>query len=187
MAICCALLKHGHSNFKLEILEYCEPSKCLIREKHYWDLFNPEYNLAKDPTAPMSGRKHSEETKQILSDSNKGENNPFFGKIHSDEARKKISDAKKGKTFSDETKEKISVALKGKKNPMYNKPKPEGAGRPSQQVEVVDNNTNDKTTYNSMDEAARALNLPSYKIISNYILRDQKKPYKGRYTFKKVN
>jgi hypothetical protein len=41
MAICCALLKHGYPNFSLEILEYCEPEKCLIREKHYWDLLNP--------------------------------------------------------------------------------------------------------------------------------------------------
>ena len=75
----------------------------------------------------------------------------------------------------------------GQSNPMYNKPKPEGAGRPSQQVEVFDLEEKTTTTYNSMDEAARALNLPSYKIISNYILRNQKKPYKGRYTFKKVN
>ena len=27
-----ALLKYGYSNLKLEILEYCEPSKCLKRE-----------------------------------------------------------------------------------------------------------------------------------------------------------
>jgi len=32
MAICCALLKHGHSNFAITILEYCSPDKCLIRE-----------------------------------------------------------------------------------------------------------------------------------------------------------
>jgi len=35
MAICCALLKHDYSNFAITILEYCEPDKCLIREKHY--------------------------------------------------------------------------------------------------------------------------------------------------------
>ena len=37
-----------------------------------------------------------------------------------------------------------------------------------------------------MGEATRALNLPSYRIITNYILRNQNKPYKGIYTFKKV-
>ena len=56
MAICCALFKDGSSNFSLTILEYCSPDKCLIREKHSWDLFNPEYNIVKDPTAPFSGR-----------------------------------------------------------------------------------------------------------------------------------
>jgi len=37
-----------------------------------------------------------------------------------------------------------------------------------------------------MGEAARALNLPSYKAISDFIKNNQKKPYKGLYTFKKI-
>jgi len=56
MNICKALVKHGYSNFELTILEYCSPDKCLIREKHYWNIFKPEYNIAQDPSAPMSGR-----------------------------------------------------------------------------------------------------------------------------------
>jgi len=35
MYICRALLKHEYQNFSLEILEYCEVSELLIREKHY--------------------------------------------------------------------------------------------------------------------------------------------------------
>ena len=62
-----ALLKNGHQNFSLTILEYCSPDKCLIREYYYQKTLNPEYNIAKKPGAPMSGRKHSEETKQIMS------------------------------------------------------------------------------------------------------------------------
>src|SRR5436853_6264428 len=46
MYICRALVKQGYSNFKLEILEYCEVSDLLIREKHYWDIFQPEYNIS---------------------------------------------------------------------------------------------------------------------------------------------
>jgi len=84
-----ALLKNGHANFSLTILEYCEPDKCLIREKHFWDLFKPKYNIAKEPGAPFSGRKHSEKTKQILSEANTGKNNPMFEKNHSDETCKK--------------------------------------------------------------------------------------------------
>jgi len=52
---------------------------------------NPEYNIAKDPTAPFSGRKHSDETLSILSEVNKGEQNPMFGQNHSDETKQKIS------------------------------------------------------------------------------------------------
>jgi len=36
-----------------------------------------------------------------------------------------------------------------------------------------------------MSEVARALNLPSHKAIADYIKQNQKKPYKGQYTFKK--
>lgn len=42
-----AILKHGHSNFSLEILEYCKPSEILEREQYYIDLLKPEYNLLK--------------------------------------------------------------------------------------------------------------------------------------------
>jgi len=33
--LCSAILKHGRSNFSLEIIEYCEPDKCLEREGFY--------------------------------------------------------------------------------------------------------------------------------------------------------
>ena len=32
-----ALLKHGYSCFKLDILEYCEPSVLISREQYYFD------------------------------------------------------------------------------------------------------------------------------------------------------
>ena len=69
---------------------------------------------------------------------------------------------------------------------MYGKPKIEGSGKPSQAIEVTDIKNNQATTYDSINEAAKALNLPSHSIISNYIQRNQQKPYKGQYTFKKV-
>ena len=65
--ICSAIIKYGLQDFSLEIMEYCEPEKLLIREKYYID-FGSEYNIIKDPTLPpMSGRNHSEETKQKIS------------------------------------------------------------------------------------------------------------------------
>ena len=64
-------------------------------------------------------------------------------------------------------------------------PRPEGAGRPSQAIEVTDIKNNITTSYNSINEAATALNIKQ-STITNYILRNQQKPYKGIYTFKKV-
>jgi len=62
-----AIIKYGLKYFSLEILEYCEVSELLIREKYYIDL-GSEYNIIKNPTLPpMSGRKHSNETKIIMS------------------------------------------------------------------------------------------------------------------------
>jgi hypothetical protein len=63
----------------------------------------------------------------------------------------------------------------------------EGSGTPSQAIEVFDLEEKTTTSYNSMSEAARALNLPRYNVIANYIQNNQVQPYKGRYTFKKVN
>ena len=63
-----ALLKYGYYNFKLEILEYCEPSKCLEREQYYLDLLKPEYNILKTAGSPL-GSKHSEDTKKRISES----------------------------------------------------------------------------------------------------------------------
>jgi group I intron endonuclease len=100
MAICMSLLKYGYSGFSLEILEYCDSSELLTREKHFMDLLKPEYNIALGPAAPMSGRKHLDETRKKMSDAHKGlhvgENNIMFGKNHSDETRKKISGATSG-------------------------------------------------------------------------------------------
>lgn len=47
MLICKSFLKYGYSKFKLEILEYCNPSDVIKREQHYIDILNPEYNIKK--------------------------------------------------------------------------------------------------------------------------------------------
>ena len=63
------------------------------------------------------GRKHNDLTIDKLT----GENNHFYGKIHSDETKQKISESNKGREawnkglpLSDETKQKISESNKGK-------------------------------------------------------------------------
>jgi len=120
--------------------------------------------------------------KKQISDALKGENHPNYGKTRSNETKTKISDTKKGisgKNHTEESKKIMSEAKKGK-------PKVEGSGKPSQQIEVTDIKNNQTTTYDSISEASRALNISSHKIISMYFLRNQNKPYKGQYTFKKL-
>ena len=159
-AIYSAILKYGLSNFSLEILEYCSLSDAVLREQYYLDWLNPEYNLLRI-AGSTRGQKHSEETRKKISDAMGGENNPMFGKNHSDETRKKISGAKLGQA------------------------RPEGSGRPSQQILVIDKKTNLTTTYESITAAARALNIHK-SVIDKYFSRNQQKPYKGRYTFAKI-
>lgn len=60
-----ALLKYGYSNFKLEILEYCEPSVLIKREQYYLDNLKPEYNVLKI-AGSILGFKHSEYTKKLF-------------------------------------------------------------------------------------------------------------------------
>ena len=69
---------------------------------------------------------------------------------------------------------KISDAMTGENNPNSSK------------IEVTDLKEITTNSYNSFSEAARALNLPSHNVISNYIKNNQQKPYKARYTFKKI-
>ncbi|KAG0122093.1 hypothetical protein HOY82DRAFT_575286, partial [Tuber indicum] len=79
----------------------------------------------------------------------------------------------------------MSIARTGKKNPMYGKPKPEGTGKLAQAIKVFDIEMNETTNYNSINEAAQALNIRQTNI-SNYFNRNQIKAYKGRYIFTKV-
>ena len=147
----------------------CEPEQCIEREDYYLCSLPHEYNIL--PKAGSSlGHKHSNETKKILSEANTGEKNPMFGKTgenhpmfeknHSDDSKKIMSDAKKGK------------------------PRPEGSGKPSQVIEVTDIKNNTTISYDSIHEAARALNCNESSIRSN-IKSNSKKPYKGQYTFKR--
>lgn len=64
---------------------------------------------------PMYGKHRSEETKQKMSESRKGEKSVWYGKHHLEETKQKISEAHKGKSLSEEHKRKMSEAKKGNK------------------------------------------------------------------------
>lgn len=56
-----ALLKHGFSNFSLEILEYCSLKDLINREQYYIDSLKPKYNIVKLAESTL-GYKHSDES-----------------------------------------------------------------------------------------------------------------------------
>jgi len=89
----------------------------------------------------------------------------MFGRTHSDATKNKISDALTGSNKSDDTKRKMSDAQPT-----------------SIKIEVNDIKNNITTSYNSIKEAARVLNI-NKSVIDNYFRRNQQKPYKGQYTF----
>jgi hypothetical protein len=114
------------------LAEFFDPSHAYTFEQQLiydnWDnplLLNGHCNIGKNQFR-RSGP-HSDETKQKLSDANKGKtlsaetkqkiSDANKGKTRSDESKQKISDAKKGKTHSAETKQKISDAKKGISQP----------------------------------------------------------------------
>jgi hypothetical protein len=101
------------------------------------------------------------------------------GHTHSDKTTKKMSDSHKENDHS-------GRFQPGENHPNYGK-KVEGSGNgmAPQAIEVVDLQEKTTTYYNSISEAAIALNTKQ-SIISNYFRQNQQKPYKGQYIFYKI-
>lgn len=92
-------------------------------EEKQGDLLGEERrspNARPGESNPFWGKRHTEETRRILSEKAKertGEANPFFGRQHSEETKEKLRAAnvgKKRKPHSEETKRKMSEAQKGR-------------------------------------------------------------------------
>lgn len=161
MHICSALLEYGYSLFSLEILEYCSREDCISREDYYIILLKPEYNVAKYASAPMLDRKHSADTKKLLSAINKGV-------ARSEEAKRSISESAKGRIHTEETKEKISATKLTSQTKLSEETKEKISVVKSIPVEVLNENTGETTFYASGKEAAIALSC-SAATVSNYI------------------
>jgi group I intron endonuclease len=132
-----SILKYGHDNFSLIIVETVTTDKdnlnktILEREQYYIDTLKPKLNI--NPTAgSMLGFKHSEETsaaqrpmiqgaaarlletKQLLSSLRTGT------KL-SEETKALLSKLKMGTKLSEDTKEKLSKLFSGELNPFHGK------------------------------------------------------------------
>jgi len=112
-----ALRKYGEEAFEWEVIEECYSKEELDEmEYHYiiqYNSFNREngYNLSLGGEG-NHGFKHSSETKQKISDSNKGKT---LGRKHTEESKRKMSAIMKGRKYSDSHCKAISEANKGKK------------------------------------------------------------------------
>lgn len=113
------VLQNNKERYDLIVLK-----KCGIDDLNYWErtliaLFNPKFNYT-DGGEGSRGFKHSEETKQKLSEMLSGENSYNYGRKFSEEHRRKISESNKGKQaflgkkHTEETKQKIREANLGR-------------------------------------------------------------------------
>jgi group I intron endonuclease len=169
--ICKSLLKHGHSAFSLEILEYCEPSEVIAKEQYYLDKLKPEYNIltvagssygstrsaetrAKIVQANL-GRKHTDKTKMAMSIAK-------LGKKHTEEALAKM----KGRVLSENHLAKVREHLLKLNNQKATK------------VKIIDTETNVITECDSIINAAKYLEA-NQTTIGRYL--KAKKLYKNRY------
>jgi hypothetical protein len=61
-----SLLKYGHENFSLDIIEYCERDILIEKEQYYLDLLKPEYNILKFAGSRLN-HIPSEKTRKLIS------------------------------------------------------------------------------------------------------------------------
>jgi len=199
-----AFREHGLTSFNLQILAYCSPEELAEKEQYYLNLYQPEYNinqenkedqliiansLAKLPTSIIEFDILNKQlvlfkplNQQLTSI------NPFASlSLIAWEVKpvhllvipsKKFSfevKTKKTWTLSETTRQKQSLAQKKRtKHP-----------KPGFAVQVQDLSNNTTVVYSSIREAARALNIRDIRI-SEYLNRNQIKPYKKSYVFTKL-
>jgi group I intron endonuclease len=141
-----ALKLYGVDNFTFEvILETDDIDNAKRSEMFLIDVWNLQddrygYNITAGGDSIRLGLKHSEETKQKISNSNKGKCAWFKGKHHTEESKQKLREANLGKKASEETKQKLREAGKGKKMSEENKLKLSERAK----NQVVSNETREK-------------------------------------------
>lgn len=179
-----SLNKYYMSNFILHIMEYSDSDNIIKCEQKWIDTLNPEYNLApiagrtkgfkhslesKDKMRiAATGKKHTDEVKELMSKTRQGLNNSFYNKTHTPETIEKLKNIAQNRTH---------VPVK------------------ELDVEITDLETKITTTYSSVREAAKFLNVPlippkGIRVMDiKTLLRREKsqlikginKPYKNKY------
>lgn len=179
-----SLIKHGYSNFSVEILEYCDPKNLIKREQYYLDKLKPEYNILRIAGSSL-GFKHSADS-LIFSHLNLLNANPKYRakrieqlkRLHADpEYIAKRLEHLKRLHSTQEHKQQIKQLGKNNKG----RPKTDGSGKPSFPIEVLDLETGIKTIYTSINEAARSIEVAQ----SSMSLAFKRKPGESTILMKK--
>lgn len=202
-----SILKYGHDNFSLVILEFVEMNvklkeTLLSREQFYINSLKPILNIL--PTAGSSlGYKHSNETKQLLSNLRigmklseetkqrlsklfSGELNPFWSKTHNLDSlmRMKLSKIGElnpmfGKEKSPEFTEQMYKDKSGENNPMWGKiHSQETLGKMRKKVYVYNELSKEfLIEYESITTAKKDLNM-GYDTLKKYLNSNQS--FKGK-------
>lgn len=196
-----AINKYGKQNFRTCLICECDSKEQLNEmEIYYIKLYdaqnNPNfYNIAPGGESGVGGPKfkghtHTEESKQKISDNNKGSKNAFYGHKHSyetrklmsekarkrppvtDETREKLSKIRKGLKFTEEHKRRISESQKGEKGNNYGK-----------KLSSETKNKISNTVHNQvwMNDGARSYRVPK-ELVEEYL---NKGYLIGRLSFKK--
>jgi len=180
-----ALLKYGHSNFSLEILEYCDKAEVVKREQYYLDNLKPEYNILTTAYS-NAGYKHREDSLELMrAAALNREAHP-----QSEETRLKLSELAKGRTHSEETKGKISEALRGNKHSLGRIQSEETRSKISEilgtAIKVLDLETNETFIFPSMNKAAKKAGVTHVALSKRFNGTSDSFIVGGRYQIERV-
>lgn len=184
-----ALLKNGYSNFRLEILEYCDKNLTIVKEQYFIDLLKPEYNLCLKAVSSL-GRITREDTRlklrnvwlnRLYSRSKDNTLREFI--INSIQTKLNESMLKINKLYKELEKIKL---FKESKVSYITRMKILASTKTSQIVLITDTLKNATTKYPSARRAAEAIGV-SNSTIMNKIKGINTKLYKNRYLIKGFN
>jgi len=183
-----ALLKYGYSNFRLEILEYCDKKSLISREQYYIDILKPEYNICLKAGSSL-GRVTREETrsklrnawlKRLFAKSKDSTLIEFLIKSIEDKLNKS-----RLKIIKLENEFRNIKLLKDSKVSFTTRMKILASTKTSQTVFITDINKGVTTKYPSARRAAEAINV-SNSTIMNKLKGKNTKSYKNIYIIKGV-
>mgnify|MGYP003606973583 CR=1 FL=1 len=113
-----SFVKHGVNNHLFEVIEECVIEYLNERER-YWQEYYNVLELDKGLNLCLTSTKdkkhlHSEETKNKISQSNKGEKCFWYGKTFTEETKLKMRESRKKYKHTQETLDKMSSSQKGR-------------------------------------------------------------------------